>query len=394
MFRRYAPGMRPAPTILAIACLLASSVALAAGRPAVVVKHDGTRLAGELLEQTERGFLVRGDSGLFLVPFGDVDHVEYGAASAPTPPAATPAPPPGAEVPAAPPDDDAGAEAPAAPAGEDAGNSAWIVVRRADGSTVAGTLVEERDGDLVIRAGADLVTVPRSDVAQVASGALEADAERPSSAPRPPAWVPTPPVARAADPVLEARLRPEFAQYEAERLQLVDGGGRWLGPRKLGYPDRQFDEADEQPFHAVVAGEPGYRLTIPEFLDLSGDAALRERYDRTIALAAARSRIGAVMLVVGASLTAAAAGSAVVSATGVDSGEGLTAAAPLALLGLPHLAGGATLLVTTDADERRLAGFDLAAVFSRRRAFGGVQRYNAHLRDRYGLPDSWKLDSL
>ncbi len=440
MFGRYAPGMRLLPLIVVFACLQAPLTAHAeAGRAAVVVKHDGTRQSGELIEQTERGFLLKGEGGLFLVPFDEVDHVEYGdqaaedededkdEANAPVddedePPVdAESAEPSGAPSWAG-----AGASTPTAygeastptangeaspPTQDDDGAvGAWVVIKRSDGSTVSGTLLEEAADALVVQAGAEALRVPYDQVERVVRASLDEPAPQ-TAAPAPaPATsgVPTPatsgvpspsaqhrsvPSAREADPLLQARLRPEFLQYQRERLQLVDRGATWLGPRKLGYAREVLDADKELPFHAVIVGEPDYRLTIPEFLDLTGDEPLRGRYDRAISLATARNQVGIAMMIVGAGLSAAAAGSMAVSAAGVDFGEGLGIAAPLLLIGLPHLAGGGTMIATAAADKRRLAGTELDAAFDRTGAFAGVQKYNGHLRDRYGLPDSWTLDA-
>lgn len=430
--------MRFAPLLGLITLLLfLPGAALAADSAVVVVKNDGTRLAGDLIEQSERGFLINGEAGLFLVPFGEVSHVEYLTQEAPPEPTPDAVPDPNE----APPDDEAaapptepstgatdpeptGVEPAAAPSSNDAVPSpgepgtqqaspsprtsppagdgeSWVVVRRSDGTTVSGTLVQQLPDAIVIRAGADLVTVPMAQVSRIASGLLEDSAAssssgdpstEPTAVPSPQeTWTPQAP-RRAADPVGEAQATPEFAQYALERLQLVDSRGFWLGPRKLGYETHQFKEDDKERFHAVVAGEPDYRLTFPEFLDLAGDEVLRQRYERSISLATARSRVGVVMLVVGGSLVAASTASMIVGATGGDDGTSLAVAVPLLLAGAPHIAAGGALFETAGSEKKRLAGFDLEGLYDRKEAFGGVQKYNAHLRARYGLPDTWRLD--
>ena len=292
-------------------------------------------------------------------------------------------------------------DVPAAATSAGTGES-WVVVERSDGSTVSGTLVQQLPDAIVLRSGADVVTVPMDQVSRIASGLLGAeDSEAPTgeASAAPPAvpepvdaWVPPPPSLRPADRVAEAQNSAEYDQYAQERLQLVDYRGYWLGPRKLGYDAHQFKEDDSERFHVVVAGEPDYRLTFPEFLDLTGDEALRKRYDRTIALATAQSRVGVVLLAIGGALVVSSTASMVVGATGSDDGTSLLVAVPLLLAGAPHIAAGGALFETAVGDKRRLAGFDLESLYDRTDAFSGVQKYNSHLRTRYSLPDTWRLD--
>lgn len=390
--------MRNALFTALVALLLAVPCgAVAAGKSILVHKTDGTTVAGELLEQNSRGFLVKAEDGLFLVEFDDVKHVEYGADEAAAEPEAPAEPPPPAAEAAPAGEPAADAPPPEAPPSESSDlhaapdANAWVVIRRTDGSTVSGTLIEQTDDAMIVQSGQDLVTIPRSEVSRVASGDLSAPDEPASS----PGWadaVPPPPIA-PADPLEEARGRPEFSQYSLERLQMLDPRGYWLGPRTLRYPKAQFGSDDGDPFYVVVQGEPEYRLTFPEFLDLTGHDGLRNRYDKALAQATARSQVGMVMLAVGGGLLVATGVSMGVGASGVDSGLGLGIGTPLLVAGIPHVAVGSAVLAMGDVRKKELAGFDLQSLFRRKQAYKGIQQYNAHLRERYDLPEDEALDS-
>jgi hypothetical protein len=271
----------------------------------------------------------------------------------------------------------------------------WVVLRKTDGTTLSGTLISQGADGIRLRSGDLELLVPLSEISELASGTLDADTASgepaPAAAPPPfPGYGAPPPPAYDPEPW---RKSPAFLEYQRRRLQLVDKRGRAIGPWELGFPERDFDEANDQRFYAVVAGDPRKRLSFGEFLELADHDGLRELWEEQLRLARAKTTTGAIVAGVSAALLIPAI--AIPAAT-LETGWEDQAVYPMTALCWGFSIGGQIAGIWTLGSglrwQGRLHGSRLDYVWDRDEAWEGVAPYNAELRGELGLPDEPEMD--
>jgi small nuclear ribonucleoprotein (snRNP)-like protein len=365
---------------LLLLLLLAAPAAAEGERAVRIVTTDGSVVEGRLLGWDAQGFRVQTEAGEVFVDSGSTEQVKFSALE----PEPEPEPEP-----------------------------TWVVVETRDGRTLSGTLIRWTDDALEVQVGSSTVTLPRADIARVASGSLDAPLAVPADEPPPPArpradvpsagvprGAPLPPARPAyAGPGAEARAfrdgylnAPGWVPYSEARLELVDRHGTVLGPRSLGYPARALGRDNRRSFKVVEGKAPDLTLTFEAFLELVDDEALTARHQRFEREANDKVGYGVFATILGASLITTAPILGTVSTTTGPAEAGIFVPIHLGA-GIPFLTSGIFTLGSGLKWQKRLAGDRLWYLYEREEAWLAIQGRNAALRKEHGLPDDHRLDA-
>ena len=172
----------------------------------------------------------------------------------------------------------------------------------------------------------------------------------------------------------------------------MDKRGFWIGPRQLGYRAYHFTAGDDERFSAIIVGEPEKRLRTRDFVALTEDPYLIDRYEKKWTRADTKEKVGVAMLGVGSGFVATAL-AFIVAGTIQQDGNLPASAPPFMAAGIPHLSVGMSLAMSGLRGKAKINRRRLEVVFDRSEAWEGVQRYNSRLREAHGLPDDELLDS-
>ena len=185
-----------------------------------------------------------------------------------------------------------------------------------------------------------------------------------------------------------------FDEYKRRRLVLAVRDGDLVGPRRLGFARRDFRQDNAARFYVVVEGDPGYRLTYPELIRLSGDPLVIARYERYVDRARQLERDGQRIFFVGVGFAVA---SVLASSISFDQGDFTwTPAVVPSLIGctVTFMIAGGGLAGSGKRKQRELVeDYRFERILDRDEAWAAVQRHNSALRRELDLPDDERMDA-
>ena len=164
-------------------------------------------------------------------------------------------------------------------------------------------------------------------------------------------------------------------RFESERLLLLDHRGKAIGPAELGFAEDDFGIFNSERFHVVHAGELRYRLSFEDFMRLTQDNELQDRWDEA-QLVVRRQQAGSIgLLIVGGAL---AAGGLIMGSLAYANGQdALVFALPLFFgTSTGFFIGGGALAGSAKFKSKELASPNLEVLADRNEAWSASGNYN------------------